>query len=207
MTTQAANSLLKFLEEPPSPVVAILLAPSAQAVLPTILSRSQLVPFVPGDQETLEAALIQEGKPPLLARAAVNLAAGLAASRQLVDENWFAEIRNVVIQLGRESPSKFAASLIKAQQQVIKTDLSEHVDILLQMLALWYRDMIYAMTGRQNQMVFPDQGDFISRQAYHRNIQSWVSVMEAALTAARRIKAHVPPQLALEQFLVNVREG
>jgi len=207
MTTQAANSLLKFLEEPPSPVVAILLAPSAQAVLPTILSRTQLVAFVPGDREALEKLLVQEGKPQLLARAAVNLSSGLGSARNLVDENWFADIRNVVIQLGKESPSRFAASMLQAQQKVFKTDLAEHVEILLQLLALWYRDMIYAMTGRQHQMVFPDQAEWISKTAWSRPIGSWVAVMEAALTAARRMKAHVAPQLALEQFLVNVREG
>ncbi|BBI30627.1 DNA polymerase III subunit delta' [Cohnella abietis] len=207
MTVPAANSLLKFLEEPPSPVVAILISPSAQTVLPTILSRSQLIAFVPGDREALEKALVAEGKPPLLSRAAVNLASGLNASRKLVEENWFADIRNVVIQLGKENPTRFTASLLQAQQQVIKTDLSEHVETLLQLLALWYRDMIYAMTDRHNQMVFPDQGEWISKQAWSRSIQSWVTVMESALMAARRIKAHVSPQLALEQFLVNVREG
>ncbi|QMV42208.1 DNA polymerase III subunit delta' [Cohnella cholangitidis] len=207
MTVQAGNSLLKFLEEPPSPVVAILLTPSAQAVLPTILSRTQLVSFVPGDREALEKALVQEGKSPLLARAAVNLASGLNASRKLLEENWFADIRNVVIQLGKENPARFTASLLQAQTQVFKTDLSEHVETLLQLLALWYRDMIYAMTDRQNQMVFPDQVEWISKTAWSRSIQSWVTVMESALTAARRIKAHVAPQLALEQFLVNVREG
>ncbi|TVX95770.1 DNA polymerase III subunit delta' [Cohnella terricola] len=207
MTTQASNSLLKFLEEPPSPVVAILLAPSAQSVLPTILSRTQLVPFVPGDREALEKLLVEEGKSPLLARAAVNLSSGLASSRKLVEENWFADIRNVVIQLGKENPSRFTASLLQAQQQVFKTDLSEHVELLLQLLALWYRDMIYAMTDRQSRMVFPDQADWISKTAWSRPIESWVAVMESALTAARRIKAHVAPQLALEQFLVNVREG
>ncbi|WP_239618962.1 DNA polymerase III subunit delta' [Cohnella mopanensis] len=207
MTVQASNSLLKFLEEPPSPVVAILLAPSAQAVLPTILSRTQLIAFVPGDREALEKVLVQEGKSPLLARAAVNLASGLNASRKLVEENWFAEIRNVVIQLGKENPTRFTASLLQAQAQVFKTDLSEHVETLLQLLALWYRDMIYAMTDRQSQMVFPDQSEWISKTAWSRSVQSWVAVMESALTAARRIKAHVAPQLALEQFLVNVREG
>lgn len=207
MTVQAGNSLLKFLEEPPSPVVAILLTPSAQSVLPTILSRAQLVAFVPGDREALENALVAEGKSKLLARTAVNLASGLNASRKLVEENWFADIRNVVIQLGKENPTRFTASLLQAQQQVFKTDLSEHVEILLQLLALWYRDMIYAMTDRQNKMVFPDQEEWISKMAWSRSIQSWVTVMESALTAARRIKAHVAPQLALEQFLVNVREG
>ncbi|RUS47224.1 DNA polymerase III subunit delta' [Cohnella sp. AR92] len=207
MTTPAANSLLKFLEEPSSPVVAILIAPSAQAVLPTILSRSQLVPFVPGDPEELEQALVSEGKPALIARTAVHLTSGLDSARALSQENWFAETRNVVIQLGKENSSRFPAVLLTAQQQVFKTDLAEHTDTLLQMFALWYRDMIYVMTGREKKIVFSDQVDWIAKHAWSRSLDSWLAAMESALTAARRIKAHVQPQLALEQFLVNSREG
>ncbi|CAM3957868.1 DNA polymerase III subunit delta' [Cohnella lubricantis] len=207
MTVQAANSLLKFLEEPPSPVVAMLIAPSAQAVLPTILSRSQLVPFVPGDPLELEQALIAEGAAPLLARTAVHLASGLDGARAYIQENWFAETRNVVIQLGKEMPSRFPAVLLTAQQQVFKTVLAEHIDIMLQMLALWYRDMIYILTGREDRLVFADQKDWLSKNAWSRSLDSWVRAMELTLTAARRIKANVQPQLALEQLLVNSREG
>lgn len=41
----AANAFLKFLEEPPSYAVIILVAPSAQSVLPTIVSRSVVLRF------------------------------------------------------------------------------------------------------------------------------------------------------------------
>ena len=43
--TQAANAFLKTLEEPPSDVVFILLARMRDGVLPTIVSRCQVVPF------------------------------------------------------------------------------------------------------------------------------------------------------------------
>ena len=42
---QAANAFLKTLEEPPSDVVLILLGRTRESVLPTILSRCQVVPF------------------------------------------------------------------------------------------------------------------------------------------------------------------
>lgn len=45
MNISAANSFLKMLEEPPTHAVIILIAPSAQAVLPTIASRSVPVRF------------------------------------------------------------------------------------------------------------------------------------------------------------------
>lgn len=43
--TAAANAFLKTLEEPPADVVLILLARTRESVLPTILSRCQVVPF------------------------------------------------------------------------------------------------------------------------------------------------------------------
>lgn len=43
--TSAANAFLKTLEEPPSDVVLILLGRTRESVLPTILSRCQVVPF------------------------------------------------------------------------------------------------------------------------------------------------------------------
>lgn len=43
--TSAANAFLKTLEEPPADVVLILLARTRESVLPTILSRCQVVPF------------------------------------------------------------------------------------------------------------------------------------------------------------------
>ncbi len=50
--TAAANAFLKTLEEPPSDVVLILLGRTRESVLPTILSRCQVVPFrhIPPDE-------------------------------------------------------------------------------------------------------------------------------------------------------------
>lgn len=45
LTQEAANAFLKILEEPPSYATIVLTAPSADAVLPTIVSRSTQVRF------------------------------------------------------------------------------------------------------------------------------------------------------------------
>lgn len=44
-TSEALNSLLKFLEEPTSDVIAILISEQTDKILPTILSRCQKIPF------------------------------------------------------------------------------------------------------------------------------------------------------------------
>ncbi|KKC48372.1 ATPase [Paenibacillus sp. D9] len=207
MTPPASNSLLKFLEEPVSPTVAILLATHAGAVLPTIASRTQPVPFLPYSPKEMLEQLAQEGYPAAHVRAAVHLASGLDGCRAVIEQIGFAEIRNVVIQLGKESTSRFTAGMVTVQQRLIKADLGSSSQLLLSLLVLWFRDMIHYQAGRSEQMVFIDQLDWISKHAYTKPAAYWVSCMEHAMEAAGKIKANVAPQLAIEQLLVRLQEG
>ena len=54
MTDQAANSLLKFLEEPEEDIIAILSCKNTSAILPTIISRCQQIKLVGKKEEKLE---------------------------------------------------------------------------------------------------------------------------------------------------------
>ena len=47
MRREAANSLLKILEEPPPDNLLLLIASESEPVLPTIISRCQVIPFAP----------------------------------------------------------------------------------------------------------------------------------------------------------------
>ncbi|MFF2484415.1 DNA polymerase III subunit delta' [Paenibacillus sp. NPDC058071] len=207
MTLQAANSLLKFLEEPVSPIVAILITDNGQAVLPTIRSRSQRVPFLPFSPNEMMQTLTGEGFSPTLVRAAVQLSSGLDGARDILQQNQFAEIRNVVIQLGKESLTRFTAAMISVQQQFFKTDMADQPQLLLSLWAIWYKDMIQFQAGRQESIVYIDQLDWISKHAFSRSIEGWIACIEHTLEASKRIRSNVAPQLAIEQLLVNLQEG
>lgn len=59
MTREAANALLKFMEEPPPRTVWILISAKKSAMLPTILSRSQAV-FFPALSESVLKTILQD---------------------------------------------------------------------------------------------------------------------------------------------------
>lgn len=204
MTVQAANSLLKFLEEPPVPAVGILITDNGQAMLPTIRSRSQMVPFSALNPEEMLQSLIKEGYPANLARSAAHLASGMEACREILQQNWFAEIRNVMLQLGKESLGRGSTSLISAQQKLFKTGLSEHLDILLSLFHLWFRDMLYIQYGRHENIVFIDQLDMLSQLAHTRSTEQWVSYMDLVAACRKKLRFNVNGQLCLEQFLIGL---
>src|SRR5690606_27144872 len=133
---------LKFLEEPSSATVAILITENMSALLPTIRSRSQRISFHSLPPELMEKELLEEGLSPALVKPAVRLAPGISAARALVESNWFAEIRNAVIQLAKESVRGFAASMLVAQSTASKGEAYEHLDTLFDLFALCCKDMI-----------------------------------------------------------------
>ncbi len=57
MRVEASNKMLKFLEEPPAKTIILLVAESTDFILPTILSRTQIVEVPRIEDEDVEAAL------------------------------------------------------------------------------------------------------------------------------------------------------
>src|ERR671916_3241627 len=76
LNVQAANALLKTLEEPEGGAVFILLASSREGVLPTITSRAQTVRFDPVPQGEIVAFLTKRGYSEGEARLAAALGRG-----------------------------------------------------------------------------------------------------------------------------------
>lgn len=203
MTAQAGNSLLKFLEEPSAELTAVLIADNMQALLPTIRSRAQAVPFSPLPPGDMEQALVAEGVPQELARPAVRMAAGLEAARELANANWFAELRNLVIQLAKESEPGGLSPLATAMKRLpARSDLAGHIDAVFDLFLLWCKDMLHMQWNRKERIVFTDQLETIARETYKRSAAEWTALMHMALQAKRRIRGHANAQLTLDQFLI-----
>ncbi|WP_458120596.1 DNA polymerase III subunit delta' [Paenibacillus sp. Z6-24] len=204
MSVQASNSLLKFLEEPPAPAVAILLTENVQSILPTIRSRTQPVMFTALDPQQMTQILADENFPMPLVRCAVQIASDPDECRELLSENWFAEIRNVVLQLGKESAGRGSISLITAQQKLFKGGLGDHLEQVFDLFHLWFKDMIHIQIGRNESIVFIDQLESLSKVAHTRSMQHWISCMALAAESKKMLRSHVNGQLCMEQFLIGV---
>ncbi|MDF2724673.1 MAG: ATPase [Paenibacillus sp.] len=204
LTAQAANSLLKFLEEPQTPTIGILITANGQALLPTLQSRSQWVPFFPLAPEQMKPVLLAEGLSPELVHTAVHLAAGVEAARSLIQINWFAETRNLVIQLMKDLAQK-QPFVVSVQQKVVKSEVAEHLDTLFDMIMLWYKDIIHVCTGRKHRIVYIDQADLLTKIAFTRDAEWWIGCMERAVEGRKRLRSNANAQLVLEQFLIGVK--
>src|SRR4051794_21229478 len=101
MNDEAANSLLKTLEEPPAYVVLILLTDRPTQVLPTIASRCQPVRFDAPTTEQLAHTLQRSGVPQETAEAAARLSLGDGEKALQLAQPDGLQLRNAAEQFAR----------------------------------------------------------------------------------------------------------
>ncbi|MBO8164853.1 MAG: DNA polymerase III subunit delta' [Brevibacillus sp.] len=208
MTVQAANSLLKFLEEPPKGVVAVLLTENSHALLPTILSRCQIIPFSPLPAEVLAARLTDEGIPAGLAHLACQITTHLDEAREMSQSDWFAQLRNEVIQLVQDLKQRGSYALYSIQELFNKNErLKEELPLFLDMLILWLRDVLHVQAGRRAQLTYRDQQDLLERQAYVWTQAELIQGIGLAMDTRNRIERNANPQLALERLVLRLQGG
>jgi len=163
--TEAANSLLKLLEEPGPDVVLILTAERVENVLPTILSRCQRVRFDPLPPETIEEALVaRSGVAPGEAGVIARMADG-SYTRAL--EVWGSESvqeqRALALEFVRKAYTGRADQVAPVVERAAKLG-RESIKSWLDLVALWVRDLVLARAaGREAALVNVDQAEAVHK--------------------------------------------
>ncbi|MCS7061126.1 MAG: hypothetical protein RMN25_08150 [Anaerolineae bacterium] len=132
-TAEAQNAILKTLEEPNPATIIVLVAPQADALLPTIVSRCQVFTLRPVSERLIEQALVTRGAPAERARLLAHLARGRPgwALRALADERVLAERAQRLADLrallaaNRTQRFAYAESMSKADPSVARLTLEE----------------------------------------------------------------------------------
>lgn len=208
MTVSAANGLLKFLEEPDGQSIAVLTTAEVHRILSTILSRTQILSFVPLTPLQLVESLENNGVSKPLSKLLGQLTNDLEEAYYLYHEDWIAQARGIVIQLGEEVCTRPHQVMLTLQESWFthfkeKNQLNLGLDILL----LWYRDVLRTLLANEDQLVFVDQIDKLERHALKSSQRKVSQHMADILEAKRRLNANVNPQLLMEQLMLRLQEG
>ncbi|RST71162.1 DNA polymerase III subunit delta' [Siminovitchia acidinfaciens] len=207
MTVQAANSLLKFLEEPHAETTAVLVTDQPQQLLPTIISRCQSVPFHPLTPEffakRLEEAGVPKGKTFLLAAITNDLQEAL----RLNDDDWFAQARKIVLKLYEVLNNPlYAMTTLQVDWIGHFKEKAQH-DMGLSLLLYIYKDVLNIQLGKDRQLVYPDQRQTLEKDALQTSMKRLSEQMTAILEAKRKLHANMNPQLLMEQLVLNLQGG
>jgi DNA polymerase-3 subunit delta' len=205
MRAEAANSLLKLLEEPPARTVIILVSESTEALLPTLVSRAQLVRFGPAPAAEIAGALSALGVPPSRARYLAAIAdgrVGSALDAVHAGEEPFARRAEVLATLRAVESGDVIVDLDAAEAVARQRD---EIDRWLEIALWWFRDLVVWKTAEDPDLLVnldlqAEVAEWAGR-ARAEDLRRTVDAIEQAKAALRR---NVNPRLILETLFIGM---
>lgn len=208
ITINAANSLLKFLEEPSQQTYAILITEQVQKILPTILSRCQVLTFSPLSPKNLIEKFIEEGVEPSSAPLLAQLTNNLDEALELNKDDWFAQAQKIVLKLYEVLKKNSLEALVSLQDRWFEHfKEKEQLDRGLDLLLLFYKDLLYIQVGKNDQVVFLNEKERLEQYALQASGRKLADQMAAILDSKRKLHANMNSQLLMEQLVLKLQEG
>ncbi|MRN06636.1 DNA polymerase III subunit delta' [Lactobacillus sp. 0.1XD8-4] len=148
MTNGAANSLLKFIEEPGTGVYILMLTTNKSAVLPTIRSRTQVIELPPLKREALLKVLAEHDISPTQRQIAVGITDSVATIEQWQEDGWFDEAIKAVVQWYKDTAKGDMLGFVDVQTLLLKVAADrDKQQIILDLITLIWRDTLMLATG------------------------------------------------------------
>lgn len=216
MNVYAQNALLKTLEEPPKFIVIILLTDRTESLLPTIQSRCQIFRLKTLSRNQLADILVKrlgitraqaipytrmsEGLP----GKALGLANALMDSKDSGKYGKYGEFMEGFYELvnkigtGLDIESIFQNSFL--------TDNKERIGEILDLLMLWFRDiLIYQETGEEELITNITKINIIEAHSKIFTIDAIKDIIEGVEKTKRMLKSNTNYQLTIENMLLSLQ--
>lgn len=202
-STEAANSLLKTLEEPPGHVVLGLTAVCAEALPATVVSRCQCLDLRPVACNVVEAALRDKGIPAPKAQLVARLSTGRMG--------WALQAcQNDAILRQRQQDLDRLIGLLSADR-VERLDFAWKASRdpvtsrrLIGLWTGWWRDLLLLCGQDGSHVVNVDRNDELWSLARQSTLSQAWTVLKALQAAATQLEANVNARLALEGLLLKL---
>jgi DNA polymerase-3 subunit delta' len=200
----AANALLKTLEEPPAQVVMLLTSARPHALLPTIISRCQVLTLRGLPQQMVAEALVGRWG---ASREQADLLARLAEGRlgwavqRLTDENAWDERTRRMAQ-ARDLPRQNRVQRLAYAEELSRT--SAALQPTLALWASWWRDVMLVQQGCSGSVRNVDLAADLAHDAAGfdpSHVQRYLARLQAAPT---QINQNVNARLLLETLVLHL---
>lgn len=209
LNEEAANCMLKTLEEPPQHTILLLLASNEAAVLPTISSRCMQVPLRTLSKETVSRSLREvwnvedTDRTDLLAALSggrLGFAVGLLGDGSALDARRTA-LQELAILSKATVTDRMEAAARYAKQF---TDARQSLYTMLETWESWWRDVMVVGATASELVSNVDQLKALASSASHRTPAQSASAIDLIARTRQELMENVNPRLALESLALGM---
>ncbi|MFW5804084.1 MAG: DNA polymerase III subunit delta' [bacterium] len=206
MTTEASNSLLKILEEPPEFAVLILVTAFPDAILPTILSRCSRLSFEPLSVEYQRNILLRNtslGKSQLenilkLSYGSPGKALALADNQQKITL-----INQYIASMAKIKPEELVDYIFNPEK--VFPDIADNFQLFVEMMILWFRDILFLkIKMNEKQLIFQDQINAAQKYAQYYTENKLVTILEYLTNIPEELERHINQNTLLENLFIRL---
>ncbi|MBM7616792.1 DNA polymerase-3 subunit delta' [Weissella uvarum] len=202
MTDSAANGLLKSIEEPQGHQTIILIATSRQQVLPTIVSRTQVVEFQALAGEARNQQLLDLGYPQHVVPLVSALTDDLDVAQNWLVDDWFQRVLKQVERLMTALLEQDYQAFVMIQTDVMPLIKEQDAKAVLAMIIQACRDLLMALQGGLIQSGFTTLPQW--EQLAKRYTQAQIlALTDLALAMPQAIEMNLNTQTVIESFVIK----
>lgn len=206
MTVSAANSLLKFIEEPEGQILIMLLTEEIQKLLPTITSRCQIIHFKRMNVKDRVASIEDKG----IARESATILAYLTQDSQVAEEihsdEDFQEILQTVWQwFVLVNKNKDQAFIYVHTNIMPLVQSSKESKLILDLLLILYRDLMTLSFNQERLLAFSKYESQLEQLARVSNPENISHNLALILNAEKKLSTYVAAQGLFEQIALNIK--
>ncbi|WP_105957052.1 DNA polymerase III subunit delta' [Apilactobacillus quenuiae] len=205
MTSGAANSLLKFIEEPGNNIFSFLLTTNMNLILPTIISRTQVIKFPNLDSGSFEEELSKLG----IRNSQLYLVNKLTNSTEVVkkwqDDDWLSKMQNSIGVWFDLIVKNDAEAFVTIQSNIIPLVIDKnHREPIINMMIAAFEDVLNYKYLKADQFSFPNNEKNIKTLASNISSITLVRVLELILGCNKQLSINVSFQNILESITLQI---
>lgn len=207
MTTSAANSLLKFIEEPGPGIYILMLTTNQGAVLPTIRSRTQVVELQPLSRTALADTLAEHEIPAVERAVGMGLTDSILDIQQWQENDWLKQAIEAVSLWYRHASQGNMLAFVDVATELMKLAKDRgQQQRLLDMLALIWRDTLLMANGvaDERDQHFINVQDQLQKVSDQYPVATLLRVSELTLESRRLFDQNIAFQNIAEQLTIRI---
>lgn len=205
MTTSAANSLLKFIEEPEGEITIMLLTTEVQQLLPTIISRCQIIHFKKAAITDRIAAIVDKGIPRESATVLAYLTQDSSVAEEIYADEDFEKTLQTVWQwfvlLNKDSDQAFIYVHTNIMPLITTREQSY---LILNLLVILYRDLMGLAFEQERVIAFSKYEKQLEQLTMSATREKIADILSIILEAEKKLTSYVAAQGLFEQIALEM---
>lgn len=206
LSTVTANNLLKFIEEPVNKdTVGILISDNYSSILPTIISRCQVILFPSPTKDVFLKGMLEKGYDEAISRIVQRVTTNIDEAINIIENTSFKQLIEVVLKMGSQYVNNKSMILIFNSNSKLIFE-GNNASLFIKLLISYFMDILY-IKNNSHDLTFINEEETIKTIASKRSNEAICASINSLLECDIRNKYNVNSAMLIIRALLEIERS